>query len=1150
MDSSELLSEFTIQLWRDSNIIDSAFGILNSEFQVGIKEPKTFGDLRKIEKEQKAQFGPMFENYGTRKSEKFKKKKNNGANSLESDFDSSEIYPDYFLVQGPATSIHGGEPVKQTGTEINENDVLSEITPNTYMTTEKTKDPSEENDTDNKIENDQNASFQYVETEKPTKSDDSEHKNSNNNAKPGNGEEKFINGEQSFNVTSTEKPQNETVNNDMGSVEGRSKNETSSMEGKVNNRAAGMEDKTNNKTASMDGKVNSETASMEGKPKIKTASLDGKVNSETASMEGRVENEIASVQDKVNMKTDSMENVNPKPQTANNSMDGKQNNKSTPNTTENEIDEKDEVASATDGQKMGIHNVLNTETSQPNTTVTIGQQLENEKEKQTTGPTNINDDDNKVVPVTEQTTTPSTKEKHKELETQTTIATVTEKIQTISMEDNKEIVKHEELSTSTTEKYEDEKMKEAQKPDTENVNMVEPTAETKSENTTTAPLKPEEKPHSTYEDSTEDDENNIGGTEIKIANKTLTDQYLTKNENFVSSNSDMYKSFNFKSLQHAVKKYKKDFSEKQASEEESCPRDTYGPTCIPPQVCAPEEEFKIKLLTRDMFDELNLDETPVTMRVISNSANRTNNVPYTSKEFATHHKYHNKIRVRCKGNGQYELETCRPGLKLTRHLNCVPYDICKDHHPNGYIHFEKTDRSDGKLLQNEYYECQNKTSHRRQCQPYHVLLQTVCVPNVECNSAEPITYVHNSSYLATCSRYRENNKLTFCEFGVHTSNGKFECKPSKCVEGEVIFEDKYLRYATGINMCENGSSTPLLIQCNTEKISLSRVMSWDVTFSYTIENWPLEILNGRECVPPDWRIVKNPIRKLRFSHAMAKEHDFNILTEEFVCNEKFYAWNYQNNSMTPQTQMVFDTAQPCQEAPLALKSVVPYYMEKYKYPKDKPFICISTPAYLPAHGRLMYLWPMYSPEEKKIFYTAIEQTKDFIIVKTHRMKWAPTGFRMLKTRAATKDFTPLVLKGTNPARTNATLPIRNHVYFVISTGHLSMIPVGKFPSVETIYHVPIVDRVTRNNLLLNGTEYRFSLDWLRVKRTFKLVNEVTITPTGFTYRDQEFDFGYNIMTIRVNTANIDTGILTIGEAVPHCEFSLTELQDSSFYEKF
>lgn len=535
-----------------------------------------------------------------------------------------------------------------------------------------------------------------------------------------------------------------------------------------------------------------------------------------------------------------------------------------------------------------------------------------------------------------------------------------------------------------------------------------------------------------------------------------------------------------------------------------CPAGFEGINCSLKAICGPNDSGVLKPLTYTQFNELGL---------YSNASAETQ-LQSLDLARAAAEPTHPRIRVLCTNAlGDYELQTCPNNTLLDSNLQCAPYDICEDR-INGYKHNFQISTSEPALGKNEYYICNRNVSVRTTCadDTVYSAANFGCVSESLCyNRGDDTIAVDESSYIQ-CGNDR-GRKIT-CPDGVVTDSetGILSCFVDTCVPETADFEDGMLSYRQGNTICTNGVAD--IKMCNTTPNPRVYNYKWFNSFTYSIDNWPSEIMDeNRNCVPPTDAIVVNPIVQLQWTDAMPEPHDYNILTEKYVCPaDTAYTLDYITQTVSPATDNIISHLAPCQNTI--------YDNADFDFTLFSPTDSSTLSAfmyyncYLPNSSGRFYFWP--AKQGDKYASTKVQIIGKQLMMTTSVSAVMPLGFA--EPSAGSSDAARLVYIGCESFEPWATA-----VYLFFISGTLEP-PVLYQPTVVDTLTYPILTSVDTSHASM------FAIDMRAITQACNILPNVTFYPSSFVISSSVHTAGYVAMVIDVTSSNDAT--LQIGDLSP------------------
>lgn len=453
-----------------------------------------------------------------------------------------------------------------------------------------------------------------------------------------------------------------------------------------------------------------------------------------------------------------------------------------------------------------------------------------------------------------------------------------------------------------------------------------------------------------------------------------------------------------------------------------CPNDEVyeGVNCVLKPLCtSPVDDDTYKLLKISQFDQLNL---------YNNMFSYTKPDPtYYKTDDTNDSQYHQKLKIYCKPNNEYSIESCADNELLDFNTKlCKPYDICQDK-LNGFRHNYKIDAHDEPLLENSYYICQNNKSVEIACGANLVYSDSNkgCISKSEClNKGNATLYMDNTRYIqcnndigviVDCEyrqrvRQRHNNRRRMKShdyiinvksdsdyIDIDDETGVISCKIKSCEPYELIYDDNIIKYTYATTKCvtneENDEETEEIYKCDNSANSTDPEgeyeYEWGEKFTYKIPNWPKEILDTKtmKCVAPKKSdlISNTSIVDLQWSSAMFNQHPFNLGTQKYMCDSSEFQVDYIKNTITPNLPALFpnyaiNVKKPCSTASELMTRKDFNYIRYYPLgPKsdDIPLL-YTTPL---ADGTLDGSYPYYDVLRKKYILSYLYWSEDHKLMR-------------------------------------------------------------------------------------------------------------------------------------------------------------------------
>lgn len=473
-----------------------------------------------------------------------------------------------------------------------------------------------------------------------------------------------------------------------------------------------------------------------------------------------------------------------------------------------------------------------------------------------------------------------------------------------------------------------------------------------------------------------------------------------------------------------------------------CPEGYHGANCALDDICgANDTNGTLKPLTYTQFNALELYRNDVPVKQLT-----------INRETNTDEPIHPRLRIKCLDNmGNFELQACPDNSLLNKELQCQLYDVCQDN-LDGYKHNYQI-ISGGRLEPHEYYICENHKSEKMKCADDTVFsnIMKACISQSICVGQGDATLPLNDTSYIQC-RNDLGTKIN-CPDGINTNadTGKISCKALLCRPDTFTFDNGRLHYDYGQVTCDD-KDIATTTMCNTTKISKMYTMKWAEESHYSLDNWPMEILKNGQCVVPDDNdandILIDPIVNLRYTHAMPKEHAYDLKKRQFVCDDSYkYRWDYDDaqttvpeydNKRDPnRSHRIVYSGAPCQND---IITPYPFKFHIKEYPNDHVYIYVTEPVHLTGltDDSTIYYWPVQIDDRYQ--HTRFEYKDDHLEISTYSTSIMPLGFKA-----------PLNIEESNKLELigypNAPKDERGQYYFIAS-GKLEMVQLYE-PTQET-----------------------------------------------------------------------------------------------------
>lgn len=546
-----------------------------------------------------------------------------------------------------------------------------------------------------------------------------------------------------------------------------------------------------------------------------------------------------------------------------------------------------------------------------------------------------------------------------------------------------------------------------------------------------------------------------------------------------------------------------------------CPDGFEGINCKLKPLCLEDDVGKYKPLTYTQFNELGLytnsfEKQPIENRSLSEPT-------------------HPRIRVLCLNNvGDYELQTCPNNTLLDVDLKCQPYDICEDR-INGYKHNYKIDKSSPNLNKNEYYICDNNVSTLTKCTDDTVFSfsHSGCITESVCFNKGNATLPFDDSSYIQCSD--DQGKKITCPNGINNNNGVLSCHVDTCIQEDFIISDGLLSYKYGDTICNDGIADTKL--CDNQPNPRVYNYEWAEKFTYTIDSWPKEIMDSnRNCVEPTDSIIANPIINLKWSDAMPEEHEYNIVTEQYVCPEGTkYIVDYKHQTINPHLNGIVNYLTPCINESADITKM-PLYAFKPNFP---PLYFILFCRVYMSNYTDYYLWPVLkNPTEHTYLSTTFEYSDTDLVITTYSSKQLPLGF--MESSSSSGENQPLIYIGYKDYVISP-----KYLYFFAISGRYETAVLNE-PTVIKTESIPLMSKVDTNQSIT------FALKLSLIQNPSEILPGVIFSHDGFKINDTSYHDGYLVMSIVVGPTIDDTAKLQIGE-IPAINFVPKNYPTFTFY---
>ena len=415
---------------------------------------------------------------------------------------------------------------------------------------------------------------------------------------------------------------------------------------------------------------------------------------------------------------------------------------------------------------------------------------------------------------------------------------------------------------------------------------------------------------------------------------------------------------------------------------------------------------------------------------------------------------HPRLWIHCLSSNpedpKYQIYSCNDNELLDADMKCQPYDICSNK-ISGFKHKFITEAGQTPLLDNQYYVCKNHVSFLATCpdESVYSVDNMTCLNNGPCfGQGSKQIQVDSNNYIQCAN---DLPTMVNCTDGVIETNGYFSCYGSSCVPRTYEFEDIALKYLTGQVTCQGDKEISLLCS-NSKDPSKQYPYEWGENFSYTFENWPMEILNPATGVceaPTDSIIKQDNSVPFKYSSVMTDFSQFDLVTQQFKCpGETTYRWDYINNQTVPELKPdeFLDTAAPCQPAgpykiSLDSKKLPPWHYLPYKVfppkrtqnPDDYPPLLIGVRFPMGdgimegGEGRGRNTWPTFNSTTGRVITCVLEDNGSKGVFWNMHFS-APLGFN-----EPTEDG-PLIPVGFDVPQTILDDDTISYLWYTINSG--------------------------------------------------------------------------------------------------------------------
>lgn len=531
-----------------------------------------------------------------------------------------------------------------------------------------------------------------------------------------------------------------------------------------------------------------------------------------------------------------------------------------------------------------------------------------------------------------------------------------------------------------------------------------------------------------------------------------------------------------------------------------CPDGFEGINCRLKALCGDDDVGNLKPITYAQFNELGLYTNAFVRSPISSFARIIEQT-------------HPRIRLLCLDNlGNFELQTCPNNTLLDQDLKCQPYDICSDR-INGYRHNYKISSTSADLDTNQYYICNNNVSTLTTCSEGTLfsMANSGCISESICfNRATDTIAVDDNSYIQCAND--QGTRVT-CDIGIDDTNGVLSCIVDTCIPQTFSFDDGMLSFTYGNTLCDNRVSNTKI--CNNAPNPRVYNYEWAEKFTYSIDSWPTEVMDeNRNCVAPTDSIVTNPIIQLGWTDAMLEAHDYNILSEKYICPDNTkYIINYKTQTVDPEPNGIINHLSPCQNE-IIDSSNFPFPL----YASTLPPLAIVM--YTPCYIKNPEIWPMWPiKNDSTLSYLSATITISPSSITVARLSTANLPYGFLDP-VESGEMQPLRYAGYQ----NITLE-PNSLYYVFTSGTLDF-PTLHDATVEDTKIFPIMTEVDTKQ----SVDFAINMNNIDESKRIFTLPTVTFERDQFSINDIPYKAGY--VTMSIDYTSDTSATLTIGNFDP------------------
>lgn len=534
-----------------------------------------------------------------------------------------------------------------------------------------------------------------------------------------------------------------------------------------------------------------------------------------------------------------------------------------------------------------------------------------------------------------------------------------------------------------------------------------------------------------------------------------------------------------------------------------CPNGFEGINCKLTPLCGPDDSGSLKPITYTQFNELGL----YTNAFVSNSI-----INYFARIIEPTHP---RIRLLCLDDlGNFELQTCPNNTLLDQDLKCQPYDICSDR-INGYRHNYKISDTSVELEKNQYYICNNNVSVLTTCSDGTLfsMANSGCISESICfNRATDTIPVDANSYIQCAND--QGTRVT-CDLGIDDTNGILSCIVNTCTPQTFSFNDGLLNFTYGNTICNDRIADTKL--CNNTPNPRIYNYEWAEKFTYSIDEWPTEIMDeNRNCVVPTDDIISDPIIQLGWTNAMPNTHDYNIISEKYICPEDTsYVIDYKNQVVDPVPDGVINHLYPCQNE-LVDTSVFDFPLYTATLPPLS--IVMYTPCYIKNSTTLWPIWPIKNDSANAYVSATIKMTESELIISRQSTSILPLGFA---DPAEAGEGKILIYNGYS------TIVLEPYsLYYFFTSGKLEGATLYE-PNIEETLTLPILSQVDT----AQSIDFAINMNNIAETVSIYILPTLVFEKYQFTINDIVYKAGYVAMSIEFEP-EASWAYLTVGGFEP------------------